>query len=162
MKEIKLSQNKIAVVDDDDFDYLSKFVWHVVKLDRGYFYACHSIVGSRWFMHRLITKAPKHLQVDHINHDTLDNRKENLRIVTALQNAQNSRKSLRLPYKGVTECPQNPLKRKYRARIRVKGKIKHLGYFPTAIEAAKIYDEAASFYFGNYACLNFKETQNAP
>ena len=91
MRYIKLTQGKRAIVDDEDFVFLSQYGW--VFSNTGY------AMGNGWdkklkksqffLMHRLITKCPKSKQVDHINHNRLDNRKSNLRICTFFGNAQN-------------------------------------------------------------------------
>lgn len=92
MKEIKLNQNKIAVVDDEDFEKLSQYNWFSNK-GWSTFYAIRNICfkdkKTRIRMHREILNAPKHLHIDHINGNGLDNRKENLRLCTNRENSQN-------------------------------------------------------------------------
>jgi hypothetical protein len=107
------------------------------------------------FMHREILYAPKDKVVDHINHNGLDNRRENLRLVTIEQNVWNTRKQRRLTasrYKGVTLH-----KGQWRSVIYRRKKQIHLGYFDTEETAAKAYDVKAKELFGEYACLNFSE-----
>jgi hypothetical protein len=107
-------------------------------------------------MHREILNAPAGVFVDHKDGDGLDNRKENLRIVTSAQNQQNRRKISRKTtskYKGVYFRREN---KKYCALICCKGKRMHLGYFDNEIDAAKAYDQAAKKFFGEFARLNFE------
>lgn len=119
-------------------------------------YRVISFKGLREYAHRLaywwvFAEMPE--RIDHINGDRLDNRIENLRPVTALQNSQNSKGLSHKNYKGA--CYREN-KRKWQSCIQVERKFKHLGYYETEIEAAKAYDHAASKYFGDYARLNFE------
>lgn len=92
MKEINLTQNKVALVDDEDFAYLSQFTW---RYSCGYARRRLPLLkGTRFkdlFLHREILRIPFGKEVDHINHNSLDNRKHNLRFVTRSQNIQNSK-----------------------------------------------------------------------
>jgi hypothetical protein len=113
-------------------------------------------------MHRVIMNAPADRFVDHKHGEGLDNRKENLRIVTCAQNQYNRRKmttrQTSSKYKGVYFRKNY---KKYCAQIRYKGKRMHLGYFDNETDAAKAYDEAAKKLFGEFARLNFpNESQN--
>ena len=91
MKEIPLTKGKVALVDDEDFEEVSKVTWYLVKI-RNTCYA-HGYVKppskKMEYMHRLILKTPEDMETDHINGNGLDNRKENLRVVTHRQNMQN-------------------------------------------------------------------------
>lgn len=104
-------------------------------------------------MHRVIMNAPPHLQVDHINHDTLDNRKHNLRLVTPPQNRLNSCKQERSlsQFKGVT---WNKRKKKWVTQISFNRKRRFAGYFDNEIDAALAYNQKAQELFGEYALLN--------
>ncbi len=103
--------------------------------------------SKRMLLHRAILNAPVDMQVDHINGDPLDNRRENLRLATPSQNSANYKTR---EYKGVRRRW-----RKYSARVQHGGEVKHLGMFSTAEEAARAYDRAAFEIWGEYARLNF-------
>lgn len=107
-------------------------------------------------LHRYLMDAPTGVDVDHINGDPLDNRRENLRLVTARQNQANSRKRSEASskYKGVA---WHPVSGKWRAYIAPNGKQEHLGLFVDEMEAARAYDERARAVFGPHACLNLPQ-----
>jgi hypothetical protein len=132
MKEIPLSKGTVALVDDGDFDILSKFKWYHHSSNRGY--ARGKIDGKWTYMHRFITDAPAGSNVDHINRNTLDNRRLNLRICDQIVNGLNSTQSDR---GGVGKY-----KKWWRAYITYKGKQIHLGNFPTE-DFAKVARKAA-------------------
>lgn len=99
MKEIKLSSGALVLVDDEDYDLVSKHKWYETKaIRKGKYYTSYAIgkdgtttKRKTIAMHRLIMGFPDGLFIDHINHNGLDNRKENLRIVTSGQNQRNLR-----------------------------------------------------------------------
>jgi hypothetical protein len=154
MKMLKLSSGRETILDDEDYEKLSKYKWHECK---GYATRTYWVKENgkrklkRDFIAREIMGNPKGMHVDHINGNTLDNRKENLRIVTLQQNSWNQSKKKKgaSKYKGVTKNGN-----RWRARIRVDDKLIHLGYFGTQEEAALEYNKAASFYYGEFARLN--------
>ena len=162
MREILLSQGKIALVDDDDFELISSHKWHA-KMDRNTFYAkTHIRIAGRFatlHMHRLILGVSVGLMVDHLNNNGLDNRRCNLRLANGSQNQWNSRKRQALKgtavssqYKGVNYKKAG---KRWAAQIGMYGRRKHLGYFASEELAAQAYDEAAKKYFGEFARLNF-------
>ena len=83
MKKIKLTQGKIAFVDDDDYNLIIKYKWYAVNY-HDYYYAVTEIKGTQIKMHRLILNAPDNIDIDHIDHDGLNNQRLNLRFVTLL------------------------------------------------------------------------------
>jgi hypothetical protein len=109
-------------------------------------------------MHRMITRAPQGIQVDHINRNRLDNRRENLRFVTDSQQSINRGKVMickgrvaTSKYKGVYWEKNS---RKFRVRISFNGKRIQVGYFTSEVEAALAYNDAIQRFYGEYAALN--------
>ncbi len=112
---------------------------------------------------RLIMNAPNGMQVDHINHDTLDNRRSNLRICTRSENRRNGRKQLqsKYQYKGISYQSRGTYNgsrgggcKRWRAYTRVIGKRMWFGYYSTEIEAAMAYNRNVARLFGEFACFN--------
>jgi len=169
MKEIPLSRGKVALVDDEDYEWLNQSRWRLLSHNERYSsgpYALRSQYNpdtkrsTTIYMHRLILSAPSHLQVDHINGNGLDNRRSNLRLCLSRQNQYNYRKTKRPTtsrYKGVS---WNKQKRKWEAQIQVNRKHKHLGVFGNEKDAAYCYDAGALRYFGEFARLNFPERKD--
>ena len=157
MKEIQLTQGKVALVDDEDFEYLNQWKWYAHN-HHGKFYATRSIRinGKKKTvrMHRVIVNNtnPK-MHTDHQNGDSLDNRRMNLRICTASENCRNTKKYIHNTsgYKGVT---WNKAVKKWVARIELNKKRNHLGYFIDIKDAAHAYNEAAIKFHGAFAKLN--------
>jgi len=164
-KLIPLSQDKFAIVDAEDYDRLNKYKWCVSKTPRTN-YAMRRTKGKRVkgkrskrktiLMHRFILNAPRGLVVDHINHNGLDNRRENLRLCTHVQNTQNRRpnRNTSSKYKGVY---WHKHRNKFVAKIYMNGKRIFIGYFTDEIAAAKAYDKKAREFFKEFAYLNFPQ-----
>lgn len=158
MKKIPLSQGYSAIVDKDDYDELSKYKWNARVHRGGLVYAVRTsrrIAGKQYSiaMHRVVLKARAGVIIDHINGNSLDNRKKNLRICSHKENCRNmrARSSGTSRYRGVSwnsEC------RKWCAQIVVDGKRLYLGLFEKELAAAKAYDSAAKKHFGAFARLN--------
>jgi hypothetical protein len=153
MKEIMLSRGKVALVDEEDFDYINQWKWHYS--DAGYAVR-HPIGQNRklLYMHREIINTPANMETDHINNNRLDNRRINLRICTHSENMHNGKIPIANTsgYKGV-RMPKNS--KKWEVRIKVNGKGIYLGVFKDVIEAAHVYDNAANVYHGKFAKTNF-------
>lgn len=159
MKEIQLNKGYVAIVDDEDYEELSKYKW-AVCYGRHTNYATRSknVNNESNRMHRIITNCQDGFCVDHINHNGLDNRKENLRICTYSQNSMNTHKTKenKYGYKGVCFIGGKENRTKpYAAQLRYGKKRYYLGQFTTPEEAARAYDQKAKELFGEYACLNF-------
>lgn len=154
MKEIPLSQGKVALVDDEDFGVLVLRKWHANRTQDGKWYARSGTYPNQIYMHRIIMEAYKGEQIDHVNGDGLDNRRKNLRFATSLDQSGNKRKApyKSSQYKGV--CFDKS-RNKWVAHIHINGKQKHLGRFLDEEEAALAYDEAAKEHFGEFALTNF-------
>jgi len=160
MRFIPLTQNKYAIVDDKDYEELSKYKWYCCYAPhKKTYYAVTPIkIGGKWksvSMHRLILNAPKGKFTDHKNGRGYDNRRINIRICTNAEN-QHNQYNLRTvktsKYKGV--CHRKSYKI-WRAQIVVAQKQIFLGDFSSEIEAAMAYDKAAVKYFGEFAHCNF-------
>ena len=144
MKEIPLTQGKVALVDDEDFERLNQFKWYVNKIKSKYseyFYASTRQYGRKVPMHRIIMNTPAGLVVDHINHNTLDCQKTNMRNVSHAQNIKNqfghkNKPSRTSQYKGV--C-WGKAKKKWRAQITINRKVTSLGDYEFEIDAHKRY-----------------------
>lgn len=162
MKNITINNRKQGtlntLVDDEDFEYLNQWKWFytkyktsskVFRIERGIkekgSFKCKTI-----YMHREIMKAGKGKVVDHIDHNPLNNQKENLRLCSYSQNSMNMtpRKSLS-KYKGV--CFR---KGKWNAHITLNYKQMHLGVHDTEEQAALAYNIKAKELFGEFAYLN--------
>lgn len=137
MKTISLTQNQVALVDDDDFERLNKFKWTASK-DHHYnrWYALRDSMGRKILMHREIMNTPKGLMTDHINHDGLDNRKCNLRVCT---NRENQLNQCRNSGKG---CYFHKASSKWLAQIMYKGKKVYIGTYLTVQEARNAYENS--------------------
>jgi hypothetical protein len=149
MTKIELSNGGFAIIDDCDFELVSGFRWH--KNVQGYAGANAKINGNRTviMMHRLIMGAnPKQL-IDHINHNTLDNTRTNLRLCTHAENMKN-RLVCRSSSTGLKGTFPNG-SGKFRARIVVDGRRIWLGTFLSPADAHAAYCTAAKKYHGEFA-----------
>ena len=145
MKKIIAKNDKTIeiLVDDEDYEFLSSFKWGVY--DR---YADASIGNKTVKMHRLISGAKSSQCVDHINGNTIDNRRENLRLCSFAQNSQNRKlnKNSSTGAKGVQLMKNG----KYRVRVQAFGKRNHIGVFETLNEAINARDKYAKEHHGEF------------
>lgn len=159
MKTIPLTQGKQAIVDDEDYEFLLRWIWHATTC-RGMWYAARrgsSPKGQMTFwMHREILGIKESsIEIDHRNRNGLDNRRQNIRVCTRTQNLQNragwSRTS---QFKGVY---WNTRAQRWITQIRVDGR--KLGKtHKDEREAALQYDQLARHHFGEFAHLNFPDS----
>ncbi len=158
MKEIRLKGGEIVLVDDDVFEWASKLKWYLNKTKRnriGYAITHVWRNGKRTsgYLHRMIVEVAPGMQVDHVNQNSLDNRRENLRPASVIQNMKNfpKRNGTASRFKGVTW--HRHMKR-WQAKIGSGNRRIHLGSYLTEEEAAAAYNEAAMKFHGEFAGLN--------
>lgn len=171
-KTIPLTQGYETIVDDDDYEMLRGLAeegkaprsWRILITDRKHrkkYYA------NGWYpkkdrekrrsvlLHRLLMNPDNGLLVDHRDGNGLNNQRNNLRLATNAQNQQNSDgRPRKARFKGLSFQPASSKCNPWQAYIQVNKKKINLGYFPTEIEAALAYNEAAKKHFGEFALLN--------
>jgi hypothetical protein len=150
MKEIKLTNSdKIVFVDDEDYDRVSRYKWGVHSLR---IICTVKIERYRSTLASYVMNRPR-VMFDHADRNPFNNQKSNLRECTTKQNVRNSskRKGTTSQYKGVH---WNKRLSKWLAKICFNGKLFHLGYFTSEVEAARAYNKAAIEFFKEFAALN--------
>lgn len=155
MKQIPLTQNQFALVDDHWFDYLNQDKWKALwNVDTQSFYAAREIWGGKKnrktiYMHRVVAQTPDGMVCDHIHHNTLDNREEELRNLTPAQSNMNMRlrKDNQLGIRGVRKTDSGS----YTARLIYNKKQVLCRNFRTVEEAVNARSEAEKQYFGEFA-----------
>jgi len=160
MKLIKLTQNKFAKIDDCDFERVSEKKWYYWKSKkrinkcevRNHFWDKKNKKYHTILLHRFILNPPQGMVVDHINGDSTDNRRSNIRICTNQQNSFNVHAiNSNSGYKGVYF---DKSKNKYKVSITHNGKKYHLGSFKNPEDGAIAYNKKAIEFFGDFSCLN--------
>jgi len=154
MKLIELTKGKSAIVDDEDYEWLSRKKWHAIKV-RHNWYAVGKIKKKHVYMHRFIMKTPPTLTTDHKNRNGLDNRKENLRNATNAQNNANkpvrsSKKTSR--YKGVHY--------EKRYHIWFASCARKQKCCKSEVDAALAYNSMATEKYGEFSYLNVGHDEN--
>ena len=154
-KEILLTRGLVAVVDDADFEAVTKYKWYAEPRRGNRAYAVSSSAPEK-YLHRFIMKPGPGLVVDHKDHDCLNNRRTNLRVCTPQENQRNMLRPRNNTsgYKGVSYATNV---KKWHAYIRSGRKRVNIGWFETAEEAAQAYDQAAVEHFGEFSQLNFPQ-----
>ena len=151
---VPLTRGLFALIDRDSVESVGQFNWYAQKTACGY-YASRGLRTMTSYqvlpLHALLAS----LGADHINGNSLDNRKCNLRSATVSQNAKNRAKSRnsKSRFKGVSWSRRDS---KWAAEIQVDKRRIWLGYFSDELEAAKSYDCAARQYHGDFARLNLR------
>jgi hypothetical protein len=160
VKELSLTNSKeVTLVDDEDFEYLNQWNWQLSICDG---HICRKEHGKPTILlHRVVNKTPDDMLTDHINRNKLDNRKENLRTCTKSQNSMNRTKqkgNCSSKYKGVCWCKT---KKKWKARVKYKGKYYSLGYHEKEVDAALAYNKKAKELFSEFFVPNIIEAEVA-
>lgn len=156
MKKIPLTQGKVALVDDEDYEYLNQWKWFAIKKNNvrsEYWYASRKYPNRKGNlgMHRVIMNTPHNMQVDHIDHNGLNNQRYNLRICNNAENGKNRTSYGRSKYLGVSYN-----RGFWKAGIRINNEWIYLGSYRLQSEAAFAYDIAAMKDHKEFANLNFK------
>jgi hypothetical protein len=145
-----------VLFDDADYEFVRTVTgWTVSKTAQGIYYVkcCRGIYKNK-YLARILLEAPKNMEVDHINGNTLDNRRENLRLVTAQQNQANKLKAkTKILPKGVIAVGHM-----YRASIRNNYSTIHIGVYNTVQEAEEAYNKYANLLYKEYAAHNSRQT----
>ncbi len=148
-KLIPLTKGKFAMVDAADYEGLSQFKWHAIKVADNY-YACRKKGSKSILMHRAIMQPPEGKVVDHKDHTTLNSHRCNLRICTQAQNRYNTRVfGKHTTFKGVRRRGN-----KWEAKLRCRGRWYNAGLFDDPVAAARARDRMARALYGEYAWLN--------
>lgn len=158
---LPLTRGLFAQVDAQDYTWANELCWFAQQTKDGRFYAARRTNNRVSLLHREIMRCRPEEMADHKDGNTLDCRRDNLRLATSAQNARNSRKTSQpcsSIYKGVCFVPKvnalNPWLA-YIGGIAGPTKRRYLGYHRNEVLAALAYDAAAKKLFGEFASLNF-------
>lgn len=155
MKEIKLTQGMIALIDDEDFEKVNQYKWRARKSKKKH-YATSQIKEKKGIhLHNLIMNPPPGFVVDHEDRDGLNCQKSNMRICTNIQNKKNRTAWGASKYLGVAILRRKNYI-KWEARIFNNKTSFYLGCYLTEEDAARAYDKAAKDLHGEFANLNFR------
>jgi hypothetical protein len=171
VKYIELTKGQRAIVDDEDYEELSQWRWYCSVggtggnkgASKGYAYAVRTVnwrengkpKSKKVYMSVWLMRPTEGMVVNYINGDTLDCRRNNLRLATKQDDARYRHNNYKkMGYKGVFKFNRC---KKWRSSIRVDGVLVNLGNFDTPEEAAKAYDAAALEHYGEFALLNFND-----
>ncbi len=157
MRHLPLTQDRYALVDDEDYDVLARHRWYYLPNDRAGYAVRHVRTPEgrtvTIYLHRYLLRAAPHEHVDHADGDGLNNQRSNLRLSSPSENMANRRARARaVPYRGVYQDRRRP---GYFAQISIGHQSRRLGTFATAEAAARAYDVAAYAAWGRFARLNF-------
>lgn len=168
MKEIELTRGFKAMVDDEDFEFLSKLRWHAQKIGKNWYATRSTYIDKKngsVYMHRQVVNAAPGILVDHKDGNGLNCQKHNLRQCNRQQNAFNTKDvDGNLPYKGAMRIKRVSRNGKVTypivAKIKKDGKSIWIGTYKTPEEAAAAYDNKALELFGEFASLNFPDKKH--
>ena len=164
VRTIPLTQGKVALVDECDYEYLMQWKWQFAQAKHqrsGYVVHSQKVGLGRWCklqMHRVVAAriglVIGNQQIDHVDGDGLNNCRNNLRVASQSQNRANLRQyqNNTSGFKGVV---WDRCRRKWVAKLQVAGRDYNCGGFENPRDAARAYNEAALKHFGEFAKLNF-------
>ncbi len=155
MKELPLTQGKVALIDDEDYERACRLKWRARRDKKTWYAETGPIDEQLVFLHNFILQTPPGYEGEHRDGNGLDNRRKNLRIATRSQNCMNRKGWSMHGYKGVYKISTGV---KYGARLQINKKMIQIGCFYSPEEAARAYDVAALRYHGEFARLNFPLT----
>lgn len=152
MAKLRLRTGEEILVDEEDAAIADSREWSALRCSGGLCYAQSFRSGKTVLLHRLIVNAPDGMDVDHVNGDGLDNRRQNLRLCTHAQNMRNKKRarSNTSGFKGVVRDGR-PLKKPWQASVKVNGKRHYLGRYATPEEAHAAYCAGAGRLHGEFA-----------
>jgi len=157
MKKILLTQGKVSLVDDDDYERLARYPW--CYKGSGYAVRRGPVTDGKQsllYMHKEILNIGPEKEVDHINHDRLDNRRANLRVCDHKQNARNMKRRERKTSQFIGVYWERA-RRKWHAQVKLNYRARFIGRFDSEEEAARAYDQAAVMLHGEFASTNERE-----
>lgn len=156
--EVKLTRGLVTIIDAEDLELVSQHKWCATR-GRNTDYVQRKHGKQTVLLHRVLLNAPYGMHVDHRNHNGLDNRKENLRVCSPVENLMNSRKrkGCSSEFKGVRKLLDGR-PRPWMATVQVNKK-SYTCSFLTELEAAEWYDEMAKEHHGEFAKLNFPQVE---
>lgn len=139
------------IFDIDDFDKVSRYHWY--EETNGYIRSSGKKKEDKVFLHRLVMNASDDINIDHINHNTFDNKKSNLRIATTSQNAMNRIKGSNNT-SSVTGVVWVKSRNNWKAEIKLNDKMIYLGNYEKFEDAVKARKDAEDIYFGEFSYDN--------
>jgi hypothetical protein len=162
VKTIQLTQGKVALVDDEDYEQLSKHKWHAHKGVSTWYARRNEPTGlespkqRKISMHMLLAGTPPGMETDHVDGDGLNNQRRNLRVADKRMQAHNRvRKCSRQTTSRFRGVHWHKQAKKWRASIKDRGTIKTLGQFHSEHAAAQAYDDAGFSRNPGYFTPNF-------
>lgn len=152
-RTIDLNNGHVAIVDSDDHEWINQWKWYAWQHRHTFYAVRNGPRNTRVYMHVALLGPADGFQVDHSDGNGLNNRRMNLREATHAQNLWNRGPTCQNTsgFKGVG---WHKARNKWRARIVAEGREIQLGYFASALDAARAYDEAAAIHHGEFAWRN--------